>query len=79
MTEPPASNGHAAGLAVTRASAAGHPASLEDLEKSHIREVLDQTAWVIEGKRGAALILGLHPNTLRSRMKKLGLTRSSAA
>jgi formate hydrogenlyase transcriptional activator len=32
---------------------------------------------VIEGPRGAAQILGLHPNTLRSRLKKLGITRSA--
>ena len=31
---------------------------------------------MIEGPRGAALVLGLHPNTLRSRMKKMGLRRS---
>ena len=34
-----------------------------------------QTDWVIEGPPGAAKILGLHPNTLRSRMKKLGIER----
>ena len=39
--------------------------------------VLRQTKWVIDGPRGAATILGLHPNTLRSRLKKLGLSRSS--
>jgi transcriptional regulator with GAF, ATPase, and Fis domain len=30
---------------------------------------------VIEGEHGAARELGLHPNTLRSRMKKLGIRR----
>lgn len=50
-------------------------ARLEEVERTHIREVLHKTNWVIEGARGAAKILGLHPNTLRSRMKKLGLTR----
>jgi formate hydrogenlyase transcriptional activator len=30
----------------------------------------------VEGPRGAAKILGLHPNTLRSRMKKLGIRRT---
>jgi len=38
---------------------------------------LRQTDWVVDGPRGAAKILGLHPNTLRSRMKKLGLARIS--
>ncbi len=50
-------------------------ASLEDVERQHILEVLQQTNWVIEGERGAAKILNLHPNTLRSRMKKLILQR----
>ena len=50
--------------------------SLESIEREHIRSVLDQTDWVIEGPRGAAQILKLHPNTLRSRLKKMGLTRS---
>ena len=48
-------------------------ASLEAVERRHILAVLQQTAWVIDGARGAAKILGLHPNTLRSRLKKLGL------
>jgi predicted ATPase/transcriptional regulator with GAF, ATPase, and Fis domain len=53
------------------------PASrtLEDLEREHILSVLKGTAGVIEGPRGAAGVLGMHPNTLRSRMKKLGIDR----
>ncbi|MFI5459827.1 MAG: sigma 54-interacting transcriptional regulator [Isosphaerales bacterium] len=51
--------------------------SLEAIERRHIVSVLGQTDWVIDGPRGAAQILGLHPNTLRSRLKKLGITRSS--
>jgi formate hydrogenlyase transcriptional activator len=50
-------------------------ASLEQIEKSHILLVLRKTGWIIEGDRGAAKILDLHPNTLRSRMKKLGIER----
>ena len=49
--------------------------SLEDVERSHILNVLRQTRWVIDGRQGAAAILGLHPNTLRSRLKKLGIAR----
>ncbi len=49
--------------------------TLAAIEKKHICAVLEQTSGVIEGSRGAAAILGLHPNTLRSRMKKLGITR----
>jgi formate hydrogenlyase transcriptional activator len=49
---------------------------LDDVERAHIAATLERTGWVIEGPRGAARILDLHPNTLRSRMKKLGLERS---
>ncbi len=48
---------------------------LEDLERSHILNVLEETGWVIEGKQGAASILGLNPSTLRSRMRKVGIKK----
>ncbi len=50
--------------------------SMHDAERRHIASVLKQTKGVIEGPAGAATVLNLHPNTLRSRMKKLGLTRT---
>jgi len=49
--------------------------ALEDVDRNHILAVLKQTGWVIEGPKGAASMLGLHPNTLRSRLKKLGISR----
>jgi PAS domain S-box-containing protein len=49
--------------------------SLMEIEAKHILSVLEQTKWRIEGPRGAAKILGINPNTLRSRMKKLGIQR----
>jgi len=52
-------------------------ASLEDIERNHILAVLRQTGGVIEGAMGAARVLDLHPNTLRSRMQKLGIKRTS--
>ena len=55
--------------------AASSGPTLEDVERAHISATLNQTDWVVEGPRGAARILDMHPNTLRSRMKKLGLTR----
>jgi formate hydrogenlyase transcriptional activator len=60
-------------------SASALPASstLEEIERSHIVAILNQTRGVVEGPRGAAKILGLHPNTLRHRMQKLGLKRSA--
>ncbi|HEY6368866.1 MAG TPA: helix-turn-helix domain-containing protein, partial [Candidatus Binatia bacterium] len=50
-------------------------ATLEELERSHIIQVLQQTGWRIEGPKGAAMILGLNPSTLRSRLLKLGIRR----
>jgi formate hydrogenlyase transcriptional activator len=49
--------------------------SLDEVERRHIVAVLARTGGVIEGPKGAARILDLHPNTLRSRMKKLGIPR----
>jgi PAS domain S-box-containing protein len=52
--------------------------NLADVERSHILAALRQSNWVIEGERGAARVLNLHPNTLRSRMKKMGIVRPAA-
>jgi len=49
--------------------------SLEEFEKRYVLEVLQQTKGAIYGPKGAAVILGLKPSTLQSRMKKLGVER----
>jgi len=51
--------------------------SLEEMERNYIKEILKFTSWRIGGSKGAAKILGLHPNTLRSRMIKLGIEKSN--
>jgi formate hydrogenlyase transcriptional activator len=51
--------------------------SLDSSTRSHILAALDKSGWVIDGPHGAAKILALHPNTLRSRMKKLGIVRAT--
>jgi len=51
--------------------------TLETVERDYITDVLRATDWVIDGPRGAAKVLGLHPNTLRNRLKKLGIERTS--
>jgi len=53
------------------------PVNLGDLERQHIIDVLDRTKWRIYGDQGAALLLGLNPETLRSRLRKLGIKRPS--
>jgi formate hydrogenlyase transcriptional activator len=49
--------------------------TLEDIERDYIMTVLRERGWRIEGERGAAMILGLHPSTLRTRMAKLGIRK----
>ena len=49
--------------------------TLADHERDHIRKVLDRTLWRINGPKGAAQILDMHPETLRSRMKKFDIQR----
>ncbi len=51
--------------------------SLEEIERNHIMKALKETHGVIDGPKGAAIILNVHPNTLRSRMKKLSIDRRS--
>ena len=48
---------------------------LDAVERAHIVRVLERTGWVVEGKNGAASILGLAPSTLRSRMAQLRIVR----
>ena len=53
------------------------PVTLDEAERRHILAVLERANGVIHGPNGAAKILNIHPNTLRSRMKKLGIHRRS--
>jgi formate hydrogenlyase transcriptional activator len=48
---------------------------LEGVERAHILAALQQSGGVVDGARGAARLLKMHPNTLRSRMEKLGIKR----
>ncbi|MBW1784488.1 MAG: hypothetical protein JRL30_27565 [Deltaproteobacteria bacterium] len=49
--------------------------TLEEVERQHIINTLTSCQWKIEGKGGTAERLGIHPSTLRSRMKKLGIQK----
>ena len=49
--------------------------TLEETERNQIIKMLSAARWRIEGKDGAAAILGLNPSTLRARMHKLGIVR----
>jgi transcriptional regulator with GAF, ATPase, and Fis domain len=67
------------GRPVAAPAAAGAPGTLDDAQRAHILNALRQTGGVIEGASGAATILGMHPNTLRSRMKKLRISARAGA
>jgi transcriptional regulator with GAF, ATPase, and Fis domain len=49
--------------------------TLEDIERRHVEDTLRRCRWRINGRGNAAEMLGLHPNTLRNRMKKFGIHR----
>jgi transcriptional regulator with GAF, ATPase, and Fis domain len=51
--------------------------TVKEVERDLIMQVLAETGWRIEGKDGAAMILDLHPSTLRARMHKHGIVRTS--
>lgn len=56
-------------------AAADEMMSHSEMERRHIVRALERTRWVVEGPKGAARILKLHPNTLRYRMKKHNISR----
>jgi formate hydrogenlyase transcriptional activator len=47
--------------------------NLDDVQRMHIEAILQRCNWRINGPGNAAERLGVHPNTLRFRMKKLGV------
>jgi len=50
--------------------------TLDEVERNHILAALQHAGGVVDGPKGAARILNLHPNTLRHRMDKLGIKGS---
>jgi DNA-binding NtrC family response regulator len=52
---------------------------LEEVERAHILAVLDACQGRIKGAGQAAERLGLHPSTLYSRLRKLGIERTPYA
>jgi formate hydrogenlyase transcriptional activator len=62
-------------VAGTRVPFVRPPGFIDELERAHVARTLAETSWLIEGEHGAARRLGLHPNTLRSRLKRYGLKR----
>jgi len=50
--------------------------TLDEAMALHIRNILESTNGRINGRDGAAKLLGINPSTLRSRMEKLGVNRT---
>lgn len=48
---------------------------LRDIERDNLLRALEAAGWKVSGEQGAASILGIHPSTLSSRMKALGIKR----
>jgi len=48
---------------------------LDEYEKQLIEDALKSTNWIIYGDRGAAKLLAVHPERLRSKMRKFGIKR----
>ena len=46
---------------------------MDAVMRNHIEAVLKETGGKVNGADGAAALLGIHPNTLRHRMRKLGI------
>jgi len=65
----------ATAIAPASGGAAGGFATLEEHERVYLRQVLEATGGRVEGRRGAARILDVHPSTLRSRLQRLGLAK----
>lgn len=55
----------------------GSSMNLRENERNHILKILKKTGGKVAGPGGAAEILEIHPNTLFSRMKKLGISRKA--
>jgi PAS domain S-box-containing protein len=75
LAEPLGSEQHAGTTSDDR-GLVGNDLTLEEVERRHIAGTLEKTGGQVSGAGGAAEALGLHANTLRYRMKKLGITVS---
>jgi PAS domain S-box-containing protein len=54
-----------------------HIRDLQRLERENILRALESSGWRVAGKNGAAILLGMNPSTLNSRIRALGIRRPS--
>ncbi len=63
------------GVSPAIAAAAQQPwVTLHEHERAYIEQVLHAHDGAVEGVKGAARVLGVPPSTLRSKMKRLGIS-----
>jgi transcriptional regulator with GAF, ATPase, and Fis domain len=60
---------------VVETPGSGDAATLEEVERQHIRWALDESRWIIAGPFGAAAKLGMKRTSLQYKMQKLGISR----
>ncbi|XOV94973.1 MAG: sigma 54-interacting transcriptional regulator [Bacteroidota bacterium] len=53
------------------------PNTLDEIQRNHIEQTLISKNWKIEGNEGAALALGIPPSTLRDRIKKYQIKKTT--
>jgi formate hydrogenlyase transcriptional activator len=63
----------------SKPSKTSSPNTLEEVERSHIVQVLEQTKGVVGGQNGAAVRLRMPRTTLISKMRRLGINGQSSA
>jgi chemotaxis protein methyltransferase CheR len=51
--------------------------TLEEMERDYILQVMKSKNWKVQGANSAASILEMNPNTLRARLKKLGIKKQA--
>jgi transcriptional regulator with GAF, ATPase, and Fis domain len=51
------------------------PKTLVEAEREYIEQVLRRTNWVLSGREGAAIQLGIPRTTLLYKMRQLGIPR----
>jgi hydrogenase-4 transcriptional activator len=73
----PRTTGTAKLLPTTPAATGEHLLTLDAAMAEHIKSALHRTRGRIEGRHGAAKLLGINPYTLRARMRKLGVDWSA--
>jgi formate hydrogenlyase transcriptional activator len=77
LSKGPVLNGSLSDLTGTRKISV--PLTLEDAERSHILQALEQTKGVVGGPDGAASRLGLRRTTLLSKMRRLCIKRGQTS